>query len=67
MYFPTVSPTTGALIALRMTPMQMRGLRLCRPSDHDASWLTETLDEVSTPFGVRVGSEPDGRLLARHP
>jgi len=62
MYFPTVEPETGRLEGLRMTPMQLRNLRVNRASPIDAEWLAGTLRRISQPFGARVELGADGTL-----
>jgi poly-gamma-glutamate synthesis protein (capsule biosynthesis protein) len=62
MYFPSLDPATGHLMSLRMTPLQIRRLRLNRASDDDTRWLCDTLNRVGAPFGVRVAMTPDGAL-----
>ncbi len=54
MYFATLASATGELIGLRMTPMQIRKMRLNRPSDADATWLRNVLDRVSAPLGTHI-------------
>ncbi|MBI3046698.1 MAG: CapA family protein [Acidobacteria bacterium] len=62
MFFPSVDPATGRLSGLRMTPLQIRKLRLNRASAADARWLCTTLDRISRSFGARVDLMPDGAL-----
>jgi poly-gamma-glutamate synthesis protein (capsule biosynthesis protein) len=62
MYFATLSPTTGNLISLSMTPMQIRQMKLNRPPEADCQWLCDTLDRVSAPHGAHVDLLP-GRTL----
>jgi poly-gamma-glutamate synthesis protein (capsule biosynthesis protein) len=62
MFFPSVDPATGRLSALRMTPLQIRKLRLNRASGEDARWLGTTVNRISEPFGSRIGLTPDGAL-----
>jgi len=67
MYFATVSAATGELTDLQMTPMQIRKMKLNRPSLADAGWLRDTLERVSAPYGTHVDLSTDGRLsLRRH-
>lgn len=65
MYFPSVASNTGELLALRMTPMQIRTMRLQRPSQQDVLWLGTVLDKVSRPFGTQVVIEPDQAFSLR--
>lgn len=62
MYFATVESTTGALVALRMTPMQIRKFRLNRPEPGDVRWLCETIHRISAPFGSRINLIDEGQL-----
>jgi poly-gamma-glutamate synthesis protein (capsule biosynthesis protein) len=62
MYFSTVEPDTGRLERLRMTPMQIRNLRVNRAAPGDAAWLGATLGRISRPFGTRVEPAADGAL-----
>jgi poly-gamma-glutamate synthesis protein (capsule biosynthesis protein) len=63
MYFPSLDPATGRLISLRMTPMQIRKLRLNRASAEGARWLCDTLNRVSVSSAPRVGLAADGALM----
>jgi poly-gamma-glutamate synthesis protein (capsule biosynthesis protein) len=63
MFFPSLDPVTGRLVTLRVTPMQIRKLRLQRASAADARWLCETLNRISDPFGVRLALTTDGALM----
>jgi poly-gamma-glutamate synthesis protein (capsule biosynthesis protein) len=62
MFFPYVNPASAELVSLRMTPMQIRKIRLSRASAADTRWLCETLNRVSRPFGVQAALTPDGAL-----
>ncbi|MDW8468533.1 MAG: CapA family protein [Burkholderiales bacterium] len=62
MYFPTLEEPGGRLLALEMTPMRMRRLRLERANAEEAEWLARTLARES---GVPISRLPDGRLIAR--
>lgn len=62
MYFATVESTTGALVALRMTPMRINKFRLNRANPADAHWLSKTLDRISAPFGSRIRLNDQGCL-----
>jgi poly-gamma-glutamate synthesis protein (capsule biosynthesis protein) len=63
MYFATLNPATGDLIQLRMTPMQIRQLRLNRAAPEDAEWLTDRLARISIDFGSWVERAEDGSLF----
>ena len=62
MYIATLDARTGALARLRLTPMRIAQMRLARASADDTTWLGETMDRISSPFGTRVAIEADGRL-----
>ncbi|ATB27649.1 CapA family protein [Melittangium boletus] len=62
MYFVTLEPTSGRLLSLRMTPMQVRRFQACRASSADAGWLQGVLDREGRHFGTRVTLEGDGSL-----
>ncbi len=61
LYLPTVDAETGALLALRVVPLQSRRLRLQRAGSADARWLESVLSKISRPFGTRLDSG-DGEL-----
>jgi poly-gamma-glutamate synthesis protein (capsule biosynthesis protein) len=63
MYFATLDAASGELIRLRMVPMQLRKLRLTRPSGADVRWLEETVARTSAEFGSSVELAEDGSLL----
>ena len=65
MYFATLSPATGELTALQMTPLQIRRMTLSRPSHADAGWLRDTLELVSASYGTHVELSADGTLSLR--
>jgi poly-gamma-glutamate synthesis protein (capsule biosynthesis protein) len=65
MFFPTIERETGRLARLELTPLRVRRLRLERASNDDADWLCQTLDRISTSYGVRVSRRPDGTLRVR--
>jgi len=67
MYFPSVDPTRGELLALEMVPLQIRGFRLIRPSSADITWLQQTLDRESRKLGAGVAQTPEGRLALTWP
>jgi poly-gamma-glutamate capsule biosynthesis protein CapA/YwtB (metallophosphatase superfamily) len=60
MYFASLDPASGELLALRMTPLQMHRFRLRRTSPQDARWLRDTLARQGAELGTRVESTPDG-------
>jgi len=62
MYFADVNPATADIVALKMTPLQIRRFQLVAPSSADVDWLLGSLDRESRRFGSRVELDPDGRL-----
>ena len=65
MYFPELSGETGELIGVRMKPMQLRKLRLNKPSEDGSRWVRQVLDRISARFGTHVGPAPDGGMVLR--
>ena len=65
LYFASLLPCTGELAALRMVPMQARKMQLRRARPADSQWLATTLDQISRPYGSRIGLEPGGTLTLR--
>lgn len=63
MYFPRIDPDTGQLLALHMTPLQIRRMQLVRPSAKDCEWLRHRLTKVSRDFGCDVTFAADGSTL----
>lgn len=66
-YVATLSPTSGKLQGLRMTPFRIRHFRLERAPADDRRWLAERLSRVSRPFGTTAGLAPDGTLALQRP
>ncbi|EHK87720.1 CapA family protein [Saccharomonospora azurea] len=56
LYFPSLDPRTGALLGMRMVPLQARRLRLQRAGSRDQDWLRSVLSRCSAPFGTKVES-----------
>jgi poly-gamma-glutamate capsule biosynthesis protein CapA/YwtB (metallophosphatase superfamily) len=52
MFFPSVSSRTGQLLALEMTPLQIRHMRLTRAPLADARWICERVNTISRAFGT---------------
>jgi poly-gamma-glutamate capsule biosynthesis protein CapA/YwtB (metallophosphatase superfamily) len=63
MYFASVDPVSGRLLALRMVPMQLRCLQLHRASDRDAEWLCNVMDREGQRLDTRVRLDSDGALV----
>jgi poly-gamma-glutamate synthesis protein (capsule biosynthesis protein) len=62
MYFPSVSPQDGRLLALDMRPLQIRHMRLNRASPADAKWICETVNRISRAFGTETVLTEHGAL-----
>lgn len=62
MYFVDVYPQTGKLVALKMTPMQIRKFRLNRVSAPDLEWLQKTLSHEGKRLGTSVELNSEGDL-----
>ncbi len=65
MFFPSLSPQTGQLLTLEMTPLQIRHMRLNRASPADAQWIRETVNDISRTFGTYVTLTEQGALRSR--
>jgi len=65
MYFATLHPATGDLVQLRMTPMQLRKMRLNRAGRRDVRWLADRLGRISIGFGSWVEATEDDILFLR--
>jgi poly-gamma-glutamate capsule biosynthesis protein CapA/YwtB (metallophosphatase superfamily) len=63
MYFVTIDRSTGHLVRLRMTPLQIRKLRLQPPPRSDCTWLRDTLDRECRAFDSRITLSDDGWTL----
>jgi poly-gamma-glutamate synthesis protein (capsule biosynthesis protein) len=61
MYLAELEPT-GSLAAVDIIPLQIRRFHHVRPSEQDVSWIQQTLDRESRPFGVTVAASPGRRL-----
>lgn len=62
MYFPSLSPQTGQLLALEMTPLQIRHIRLNRASAADTRWLCDRVNEISRAWGTHLALTDHGSL-----
>lgn len=65
MYFVRLDPSTGELVELRMTPMQIKHLRLNRASETDARWLRDLLNREGERFGTGAELNEDSTLTLR--
>ena len=62
MYFPRIDPSTGHLVGLSLTPMQIRKFRTNRASANDAQWLCDTLNAEGRALGTRLQMSGDDGL-----
>jgi len=63
MYFPSVDPSTGKLVQLKMKPTQIRHLRINSAKENDALWLKDMLNREGRELGTRVKLNPDNSLV----
>ena len=63
MYFPSLDPSTGKLLQLKMKPTQIRHLRINSASDNDALWLKDMLNREGRELGTRVKLDSDNSLF----
>jgi len=63
MYFPSVEPSTGKLVQLKMMPTQIRHLRINSADKNDALWLKDMLNREGRELGTRVRLNPDNSLV----
>jgi poly-gamma-glutamate capsule biosynthesis protein CapA/YwtB (metallophosphatase superfamily) len=63
MYFPSVDPSTGELVQLKMKPTQIRHLRINSASENDALWLRDMLNREGRELGTRVKLDSDNNLV----
>ena len=63
MYFASVDAATGRLVALEMSPHQIRRFRLTRASFGDAAWLCKALNRESRKFKTAIVLTKDGRFI----
>lgn len=62
MYFVTLDVSTGELVRLDMTPLQIRKLRLNHVSSGDAKWLRDMLSREGVWFGTTAEIGDGNRL-----
>ena len=65
MYFVSVDPTTGNLVHLQMTPIQIKNFRVNRASQIDALWLRDVLNREGKKLGTRVEMNLDNTFMLR--
>jgi len=63
MYFATVDSATGKLVALEMTPTQIKRFKVNRASGADAWWIKEILNREGKKFRTRVKMDKDKHLI----
>ena len=63
MYLPSVDPSTGKLVQLKMMPTQIRHLRINSADKNDALWLKDMLNREGRELGTRVRLNPDNSLV----
>lgn len=66
MYFVSVDPVGGNLVAVAMTPLQIRRFQLLPASREDAIWLQRMLDRENRRFGTNL-TLSEGRLSLAWP
>ncbi|MFB0555426.1 MAG: CapA family protein [Phycisphaerae bacterium] len=65
MYFMSMNPSTGKLVQLRMTPIQIKRLKANHASRRDALWLREVLNREGKKFETRVEMNKDNTLTLK--
>ena len=63
MYFVSMDLSTGKLVHLQMTPMQIKQFKVNRASRADSLWLRDTLNREGKEFGTRVELNRDNILM----
>jgi poly-gamma-glutamate synthesis protein (capsule biosynthesis protein) len=64
-YFASMDPSTGKLVSLYMTPIQIKYFRLNRASANDVAWLRDILNSEGKRFGTSVEFSADNSLMLR--
>ncbi len=54
MYFVNINPSSGRLVQLEMSPMQIKNFKLNKASSPDTLWMRDTLNREGKKFGTRV-------------
>jgi poly-gamma-glutamate synthesis protein (capsule biosynthesis protein) len=62
MYFVSVDTSTGRLVHLQMTPIQIKNFKINRALSKDVVWLRNTLNREGKKFGTRVDLNNDNIL-----
>ena len=63
MYFATVARSTGELVQLTLTPLQVRNFRLQHPSSADRAWFRNALDREYRRFGGHIALSDDAWVM----
>ena len=66
MYFVSVDPSSGKLVHLQMTPMQIKRFKANRVSRADALWLRDILNREGEKFGTRVQLNKNNTLTLQY-
>ncbi len=62
MYFVSTNPSTGKLVSLSMTPMQVKRFRLNHAAENDVLWLRDVLNREGKKFGTSVDLQAGNTL-----
>ncbi len=65
MYFPTIDLDTGRLLALGLTPTQVRRFRVALAQPADVDWIEATLNREGRVLGSRIVREDAQQLAVR--
>lgn len=65
MYFVSMDPSTGQLVRLHMTPIQIQHFRANQASRRDALWLRDVLNREGKKFKTRAKMNQDNTLTLK--
>ena len=65
MYFVSVDPSTGKVVQLQMTPIQIKHFKANRASRSDALWLRDVLNREGKKLGTQVEIKHNNTLTLR--
>jgi poly-gamma-glutamate synthesis protein (capsule biosynthesis protein) len=65
MYFVSMDPSTGKLVHMHMTPMQIKNFQSNRASRADALWLRDVINREGKKFGTRAEINQDNTLTLK--
>ena len=65
MYFVSMDPSTGKLVHMHMTPMQIKNFKANRASRADALWLRDVINREGKKFGTRSEINQDNTLTLK--